>query len=196
MTKKLTPEEKRANLEARRSARGDSKVAEVVGKSRKVKPAKAAKAAKPAKAEKKAGRKAKAHYVKPYAKDPVEALPPRGHNSGEIDAPLQAIFDEYKRLEADKKVIAKAQAELKARAKEMHNVPKENFAHEIKMQKLELARRVNFESCATDLKSRLGIQLTLDLHGGDLDGDEEGDENLEDGGDDALTAAQAAAGVH
>jgi len=146
MTKKLTPEEKAANLEARRAAKGG-----VAGKPKAPKKEKASKA--------KGKKTAKVVDIK------GDAHGKPGHNSGKINAALQEIFKDYSALDEDAKAIAKAKRDLRAKAKDEHNVSAANFNHEVKLQKLEHDQRVMFEHGARDLKTMLGIQLALDLDG-------------------------------
>ena len=181
MTKKLTPEEKEANKFARQAA----KVA-AAGQ-----PPKKAKAAKPAKAEKKATKKKeKVVNIK------VKKARSIGHNSGAtgaVNEALQEIFLDYRKLDEDAKVIAKAKRDLRAKAKEEHNVAAANFNHEIRLQKLEDDQRVMFEAGARDLKDMLGIQLSLNLQE-----DEEADNGDDTGGGtpDPLQAAARASALH
>ena len=177
MTKKLTKEEKAANLAARRAARGG-----VAGKP------KPAKAAKPAKESKKTSSK-----VTPLRASKEAAGV--GHNAGKVNEALVAIFTDYRKLDEDAKAISKAKRDLRAKAKEEHNVAAANFNHEIKLQKLENDQRVMFEAGAKDLKDMLGIQLSLELLGGGDDDDNEGEED-EGNTPDPVAAARRAADLH
>lgn len=171
MTKKLTKEEKAANLAARRAK---------AAKEKGVKPAKAPKAAK----------KSASGKVTPLhkARKPAAA----GHNSGgEVNEALREIFSDYFKAEQDKKAIAKHQRDLRAKAKEEHGVTSDNFTHEIRLQKWDNDRRVMFETGANDLKGMLGIQLSLNLLNGEDDEDSEDDADGVDPLDAARRAAEA-----
>jgi len=166
MTKKLTPEEKAANKEAKRLAKAGAAGA-----------TKTPKAKKSPKVVGIKGGKASKKKDKPAGK---------GHNSGKVNEALKEIFVSYAKLDEDKKAISKAQRDLRAQAKEEHNVSAANFSHEVKLQKLDNDQRVMFETGARDLKGMLGIQLALDLGNGD-----EEEDDLE--GDDPEEAARRAA---
>lgn len=108
--------------------------------------------------------KKKSESKKPEAiKKVAGAAPQAGHNSGTVNKPLIAIFEEYELLEENKKQISKAQADLKAKAKEEHSVQKTNFMDEVKMRKLDAAVRAQFEQSRADLKVMLGYQFALNL---------------------------------
>ncbi len=119
-------------------------------------------------------KKAKKPSKKANKKNPkVTKLKPaagNGHN-GAVNKPLQKLFASYSDMEKDKKQISKAQRDLRAKAKEEHNVDKEVFMHEIKMQKKAPDARVMFEQGHADLKNSLGYQHVLPLLEGD--GEEE-----------------------
>lgn len=104
-----------------------------------------------------------------------------GHNSGQVNEALQDIFADYLKLEEDSKAINKAKRDLRAKAKSEHGVASSVFNHEIKLQKMESDTRIMFETGYADLKSMLGIQLSLSLN--------EDDENAPD----PLEAAEKAA---
>lgn len=173
MTKPLTAEQKEANRLKREQERADAKLQETGADKRAKKAAK--KASKPTKV--KAAKKAKPAGV--------------GHNRGQVNEALVNIFSEYARLDEDAKAISRAKRDLRAKAKEEHHVSAANFNHEIKLQKMDQAARVDFETGAQDLKDMLGIQLSLNLaHDDDED---EGDGSYVPDPD---SAAQRAAGLH
>jgi transglutaminase/protease-like cytokinesis protein 3 len=179
MTKKLTDAEKAQNKldrQAKLNAGKSGKKPKLV-KSAKVKPEKAAKAKKPGKAS---GTDAKAKHGK------------KGHNSGAVNEALQAIFSDYRKLDEDAKVISKAKRDLIAKAKDEHSVPAANFKHEVKMQKLDNAQRVMFETGVEDLKSSLGIQLAFDLSAGEGEEEEGEGEGVGSAPDPELAARSAA----
>ena len=133
-----------------------------------VKPAKAAKPAKAKKSPKVVG-------IKTGKGAKADTVPGKGHNRGQVNEALQEIFSDYRKMDEDKKAISKAQRDLRAKAKDEHNVSSANFNHEVKLQKLDSDVRVMFETGAHDLKQMLGIQLSLDL-ASDHDGDDEDDD--------------------
>lgn len=119
---------------------------------------------KPAKAEKKAVQRIAAKAPRKVAKASKAASSKSkiGHNSG-VNAPLVKLFQEYERLEANKKEITKAQSDIRARAKDEHGVAKKNFTHEVALRKLDEAVRVEFEQGQKDLQNMLGYQFSLSL---------------------------------
>lgn len=86
-----------------------------------------------------------------------------GHNSGQINEPLKKLFKDYLKGDDDKKAIGKWQRDLKAKAKEEHGCDKEVFSHEVKLMKMDSARRKDFEQGHAKLKDSLGYQHVLDL---------------------------------
>jgi hypothetical protein len=87
-----------------------------------------------------------------------------GHNStGLINEPLLQIFTDWEALELQKKEITKAQNQLKAKAKTEHNIPKMNFAQEIRLRKMDSEVRAHFEATQKDLQVAIGYQMALDI---------------------------------
>lgn len=128
-------------------------------KTKAVKPAKKASNKKPPKEKKKSA--------------PLAAA---GHNSaGHVNKPLLKLFDEFEKMNSNKKQITKAQADIKAKAKEQFGIQKDVFDHEIRMRKKESAARIQFEQGHNDLKGQLGYQFALEL-AKPQDEDEETDE--------------------
>lgn len=141
---------------------------------------------------KKAGKgKAKVVDVKPYAKEPGEKLPGKGHNSGQINDALVQIFTDYEALEANKKEISKAQRDLRARAKSEFNVQTNVFSDQIRKRKMDADVRAQFEHGVKDLEDMIGYQMSFDLaseEGDDGEGNDieetEADTNETGAGDD------------
>jgi uncharacterized protein (UPF0335 family) len=134
---------------------------------------------KPVKAEKKAVQRPKLKLAKNASRSAKRAARParsrgEGHNSG-INAPLVKMFEEYERLDANKKEITKAQSDIRARAKDEHGVAKKNFTHEIALRKLDSAVRVEFEQGQKDLQEMIGYQFNLALLNQEGSEDEGGD---------------------
>ncbi len=73
----------------------------------------------------------------------VEQMTPKkeGHNSQLMNERVQEIFDEFMKLEEDKKEITKHQRELKAKAKLEYGILSDVFAHEIRLKKKEKRRK-------------------------------------------------------
>lgn len=143
---------------------------------------------KPVKAEKKTVQRPKLKLTKSASRkakaSPRVARGAAGHNSG-VNTPLVTLFDEYERLDANKKEITKAQSDIRARAKDEHGVAKKNFTHEIALRKLDAAVRVEFEQGQKDLQDMLGYQFSLEIlqqQGGEGESDDSaqvGDHDVE-----------------
>lgn len=194
MTKKLTPEEKEANKMARAAARLQGAHEKEFGKKAKGKKAKAEKPAK----ETKATKKNPAFNVHGGGTSETLNAAGIGHNAtGKTNVALVALFDEYTVLEENARAVSKAKRELRARAKDEHNITAAVFNHEAKMRRMELDARVMFENGCADIKHQLGYQFALDLHGAPQadDGEEsEQEENdVDDNGGDPVEAARQAA---
>lgn len=132
------------------------------------------------KAKPKAKKSAKPKSAK---KDKVTRLPGVGHNGGKVNKPLVKMFDDYAKMDEDKKQISKAQRDIRARAKEEHGVNKDVFGHEVKLRKMASDARVMFEQGHADLKESLGYQHVLPglLDGGSDGADaDEGDDGYPD----------------
>lgn len=85
-----------------------------------------------------------------------------GHNSG-VNPQLQELVQEIIELDEKKKELAKAQRDLRNRAKTEFGVLSTVLAHEIKLRKMDQDVRIQFESGHHDLKEMLGYQASLDL---------------------------------
>lgn len=89
--------------------------------------------------------------------------PPKGTGDNSVNKPLVKIFDDYAQLDKSKKEIAKAQRDLRAKAKESHGVQSNVFNHQVKLRKMASDVRVQFEQGINDLNEQLGYQFTLGL---------------------------------
>jgi cobalamin biosynthesis protein CobT len=129
----------------------------------------------------------KAKSKKPETKQ-RKSNPPKapgvGHNSGgQINKPLKKIFEQYLQIDANKKEMGKTQRSLRAKAKEEHGIQLDVFSHEIRLMKMDQARRVQFETGSHDLKEMLGYQFALPLDESEASEDENttGNEEQEEG---------------
>lgn len=93
---------------------------------------------------------------------------PAGHNSGEAIPALRGIIDEILAFAEQKKNIAKAERDLRNRAKTEFNVLSSVLAHEIRLRKMDNDVRIQFESGHHDLKVMTGYQQELDLKPGTI----------------------------
>lgn len=100
---------------------------------------------------------------KSHDKVKTQAEKARHLNSDGVNAPLKEIFEKYMKLEADMKKLNQAKRELRAKAKEEHEILSSVFMYEIAMLKKDPEQRVQFESGVKDLKSQLGYQMAMDL---------------------------------
>lgn len=89
-----------------------------------------------------------------------------GHNSGKVIPELVKLVDEILAFDEQKKSIAKAQRDLRNRAKQEFGVLAGPLAHEIRLRKMDKDVRVQFEMGHTDLKTSLGYQPELDFVNG------------------------------
>jgi len=150
------------------SAKKKQSKAEQLAALRKVKPAKKEKpAAKAAKAKPvKLVKTAKAKKAKKQDENPGV-----GHNSGEVNVPLQEALGRIEAIRDNKKELAKAERDEIARIKTEFNVSSAVIKHELRLRQMDSDVRAQFEHGHNDLKGMLGIQLSLALDAPEGDGD-------------------------
>jgi CCR4-NOT transcriptional regulation complex NOT5 subunit len=111
---------------------------------------------------------AKDHFEKPSRKkkekpEPVTTLAAAGHNSGGIIEEVKSKMDEYLASCERQKAEGKLQREIKAFLKQGYAIRSSVFSHEVRLRKMALDERIQFESGHKDLKLALGFQHELDL---------------------------------
>lgn len=111
---------------------------------------------------------AKDHFGKPGRKkkekfEPATTLAAAGHNSGGVIPEVKDKMDEYLASCERKKAEGKLQREIKAFLKQGYGIRSSVFSHEVRLRKMALDERIQFESGHKDLKLALGFQHELDL---------------------------------
>ncbi len=114
------------------------------------------------------------HFDKPKSKksaavkkdEPAVDLAAPGHNSAGVIEDVKAKVAEYLASCERQKAEAKLQREIKAFLKTGYGIRSSVFSHEVRLRKMELDERIQFESGHQDLKIALGYQAELDLKAG------------------------------
>lgn len=88
---------------------------------------------------------------------------PVGHNSGQEVPGLVALMGETLSIDEQIKELNKAKRDIRNQAKTEFGVLAANWAHEIRLRKMDRDVRIQFEAGAHDLKQMLGYQIALDL---------------------------------
>lgn len=90
-----------------------------------------------------------------------------GHNStGKVIPAFVGLLDELLAIGERKKALAKAERDLRNKAKTEFGFLSGPLAFEVRMRKLDPDVRVQFESCSADIKVASGYQPSLDFEGG------------------------------
>lgn len=87
-----------------------------------------------------------------------------GHN-GQVIPGLVALVDELLGIDKQVKALGKAARDLRNRAKTEFSILSGPLAHELRLRKMDVDARVQFESSHEDLKTSLGYQPSIDFNG-------------------------------
>lgn len=81
-----------------------------------------------------------------------------------INTVLKDMVETYLKYEEDKKLINKAQREIRAKAKEEHGILSSVWSAEIRMRKMDPDVRIQYETGLEDFKVQLGHQFDIEEH--------------------------------
>lgn len=91
---------------------------------------------------------------------------PAGHNRGQVIPDLAKDFEEIESIREQKRVLSKAETEVKNRIKKKYNFSKRAVSDELKDRAMDKTTRTQHESERHDLKVALGYQMSMDLLAG------------------------------